>query len=411
MAAEKKTHRAVNVGLCAGLGVLAPLAAYTATMPYEAVHEAVASGAAPFAVGAVAGVGALAVSLQVSEHRAERPKTNEFDGLDRTAEAPASSSSRSTRRRRRAKDDVPVIQRGPGAMSDEDAWAEITSLLDDDASVSCDASRSKDPYEIAFDTLSQTGAVSAEDDVTDAVPQEDPLSTDAYVALADDAPRGGAAPNRTYAAATDYESTDVYLSLVEDRPVQRGGSPSSAGTSTVKAARSSATAESTDVYLSIAGGRAADISQKASAAATQPSVASAGTDDSFELSEDALCAAARDAALEALYGPEVVQASTASPVASVERGTPSDADITASMSAREQVWAEAVAILEEDEPVMRDRAMTREQVWAEAAAILEDEDAYDEACARGARMTGRERFSVIQGGTQAMRYDRLTAEA
>lgn len=409
MAAEKKTHRAVNVGLCAGLGVLAPLAAYTVTMPYEAVHEAVASGAAPFAVGAVAGVGALAVSLQVSEHRAERPTTNEFDGLDRTAEAPASSSSRSTRRRRRAKDDVPVIQRGPGAMSDEDAWAEITSLLDDDTAVSCDASRSKDPYEIAFDTLSHTGAVSAEGDVTDAVPQEDSLSTDAYVALVDDTPRKDPALNRKDVGASVYESTDVYLSLVEDHPAQRGGSTSSTGTSTVKAARSSAAAESTDVYLSIAGGRAADVHQKAPV--TQPSVASAGAEDSFELSEDALCAAARDAALEALYGPEVVQASTASPVASVERGAPSEADITASMSAREQVWAEAVAILEEDEPVARDRTMTREQVWAEAAAILEDEDAYDEACARGARMTGRERFSVIQGGTQAMRYDWLTAEA
>lgn len=70
-------------------------------------------------------------------------------------------------KRRRSLDDVPQITRAVGAPSEEEAWAMIDSMLDEDSPVSCDPARSRDVYQVAIDEMrggsSQTGRVNRED--------------------------------------------------------------------------------------------------------------------------------------------------------------------------------------------------------------------------------------------------------
>ena len=365
MAVEKRTHRAVNVGLCAGLGVLAPLAAYAATMPYDTVHEIVAAGAAPFAVGAVAGVGALAVSLQVSEHRGSAASTDPSASsgeFERTAAAPldASSAPDSKRRRRKVKEEGPIIQRAPGAMSDEEAWAELTSLLDDDSPVSCDASRSKGLYEIALEELARTEGTAAgspaatERAGSDAVDLD---STETYLALAGGTVRDGtnAASNVDMSTGTGSispESTAVYLSLVEDHASRKDGRAARVARRTGRASRTAASADTTEAYVSIAlGGAAAARSHPTSTDQRVPAAPSA-EEESTALDEEALCAAARDAAMTSLYGSDVVSSSRqdgGTAFTAHEDASSDGADATDPTLSREEIWAKAIAILEGDD--------------------------------------------------------------
>ncbi len=71
MASSDATQRAVLAGLSCGIGLVAPVVMYAATLPFSSVNETVVAGAVPFAVGAVAGVGIYAASLGISEYRAE----------------------------------------------------------------------------------------------------------------------------------------------------------------------------------------------------------------------------------------------------------------------------------------------------------------------------------------------------
>ena len=70
-------------------------------------------------------------------------------------------------KRRRSLDDVPQITRAAGAPSEEEAWAMIDSMLDEDSPVSCDPARSRDVYQVAIDEMrgssAQTGKVNRED--------------------------------------------------------------------------------------------------------------------------------------------------------------------------------------------------------------------------------------------------------
>ena len=369
MAVEKRTHRAVNVGLCAGLGVLAPLAAYAVSMPYDAVHEVVASGAAPFAVGAVVGVGSLAISNAVSDRRAEKPET----------------AARKTEKKKKgdttvggetAVKGVPVIQRAPGAMGEEEAWAQIDALMDDDR-ISCDPEHAQDLYQIALDELSRTGgdrvqaagssAAGRSPDTTEAyvalakdapqrAQQQGTDSTAAYVALAHGSSRNDAADDGGARPSADPESTDVYLSLVKDSSTRGAGKAAHDRPHQKPAAAPAASSapDSTETYVAIAmGGAAAARAQRIQSTETRGGRVDQPVDEeSAGLDEDALCIAARDAAMESLYGPDVVTSAGATsgwgyvePVQHIG----SDVDTTDPNLSREEIWARAIAILEEDE--------------------------------------------------------------
>ena len=62
---------------------------------------------------------------------------------------------------------VPVISRAVDALSEEEAWAEIDSLLDSDLSVSCDPIHSKDMYQIALEEIARGTASNTACESTD----------------------------------------------------------------------------------------------------------------------------------------------------------------------------------------------------------------------------------------------------
>lgn len=201
MASSDATQRAVLAGLSCGIGLAAPVVMYAATLPFSLVNETVVAGAVPFAVGAVAGVGIYAASLGISEYRAQHAERlfepdamggaaqfgrthNEFKTASIPAQqyaAPQTASSASfdaeqpssvfsgltgAFQRRHADDGVPTIARAADAMSEDDAWSMIDSMLDDDSPVSCDPTRSRDVYQVAIDELTyggQTGSYNRDD--------------------------------------------------------------------------------------------------------------------------------------------------------------------------------------------------------------------------------------------------------
>ena len=201
MASSDATQRAVLAGLSCGIGLAAPVVMYAATLPFLSVNETVVAGAVPFAVGAVAGVGIYAASLGISEYRAQHAERlfepdamggaaqfgrthNEFKTASIPAQqyaAPQTASSASfdaeqpssvfsgltgAFQRRHADDGVPTIARAADAMSEDDAWSMIDSMLDDDSPVSCDPTRSRDVYQVAIDELTyggQTGSYNRDD--------------------------------------------------------------------------------------------------------------------------------------------------------------------------------------------------------------------------------------------------------
>lgn len=201
MASSDATQRAVLAGLSCGIGLAAPVVMYAATLPFSSVNETVVADAVPFAVGAVAGVGIYAASLGISEYRAQHAERlfepdamggaaqfgrthNEFKTASIPAQqyaAPQTASSASfdaeqpssvfsgltgAFQRRHADDGVPTIARAADAMSEDDAWSMIDSMLDDDSPVSCDPTRSRDVYQVAIDELTyggQTGSYNRDD--------------------------------------------------------------------------------------------------------------------------------------------------------------------------------------------------------------------------------------------------------
>lgn len=165
MASTVCAHRALTAGLSAGACLAIPAAAFAATIPFEEVHAVVGAAAMPFAVGSLAGMGVLAATAHLISSHEEQ--------LDQAAEhVEAAARRRSENVRAVRQEGVPVISRAVDALSEEEAWAEIDSLLDSDLSVSCDPIRSKDMYQIALEEIAR-GAVS------DSAPE----STDMFTAL------------------------------------------------------------------------------------------------------------------------------------------------------------------------------------------------------------------------------------
>mgnify|MGYP004709525365 FL=1 len=252
MASSDATQRAVLAGLSCGIGLAAPVVMYAATLPFSSVNETVVAGAVPFAVGAVAGVGIYAASLGISDYRAQhaerlfqpdamggaaqRKQThNEFKTASIPAQqyaAPAEaapltqpeadrpcsvlSGFTGAFQRRRADDGVPTIARAANAMSEDEAWSMIDSMLDEDSPVSCDPARSRDVYQVAIDELTyggQTGSYNRDDIAaaaravsgSHAAPAG---STAAFVALVANA--ANSAAYNTSAAASGASASDSY---------------------------------------------------------------------------------------------------------------------------------------------------------------------------------------------------------
>ncbi|WP_102337335.1 hypothetical protein [Collinsella provencensis] len=395
MAIAKTAYRKNAIGISAGLGIAAPLAAYAATLPFDGVNEIVRMDAMPFAAGILAGVGMLAVTGHVLDARADRVADEEVRDIPSGLQAFAHMASQeqgsgvheeSARRGSRfvhgASDDVPVISRAANALDEAAAWTDIDAVFDDTSPVNCDPAHSNDVYQIAFEELRRSAAV------TDAPAS---VQGSAYTS-----PSAG--------------STAMYMSLA--------GVPQAASAAAAPVSSTGAT-------------------YSTSAAATQASNAFAGTfmpyDDLDEVSD-------YQAAIESLYGPKscipqqpIISAPTSATAAGAVAPTPAAASPIASSvathevnvpaadySGHEDMWAAALAILDEEElPVAEPRFVPNDAASAEAArmaAVAEGENAtklhsrvnslieeeFEHVESKSVRRTTHEYLKVIEGGTAAM---------
>ncbi len=174
MAVESMGYRKGAIAISAGLGVVLPLAAYAATLPFDGVNEAIRSDILPLAAGSLAGVGMLALSGRLMDARAERlageqAEASRFKSAfsdGRAAAATQTSQAGSRARGRRGgrsitPEGVPVISRAVDALDEAEAWAEIDAMFSGDSPFSCDPARSKDMYQIALEELRRTEQAAA----------------------------------------------------------------------------------------------------------------------------------------------------------------------------------------------------------------------------------------------------------
>ena len=228
MAEARIGYRRNAIGISAGLGIALPLAAYAATIPFDEVNAIVRSDAMPFAVGAAAGVGLLAVTGRLLDAHVDRAVTDEAQGSRDANPAqtsakpfavhPAEQTATLLGGKRFAHNGtpsgVPVIARAVDAMDEAEAWAEIDAMFSDGSPFSCDPARSKDMYQIALEELHRSEqAPSRPDEVVDASSQQaaDPSSVRVVLPVdreeadaRDDAMAslyGAAAVSRSYAPA------------------------------------------------------------------------------------------------------------------------------------------------------------------------------------------------------------------
>lgn len=373
MASSDTTQRAVLAGLSCGIGLAVPVIAYAATLPFDAAGEIVSASALPFAAGAVAGVGIHVASEVASGHAAKRREAEEeawersfnarsaaasrsaessatiYGGADYTAAIPRegidAASETNTRRNRIfthigrvREDDVPVIARADTGYAAEDAWAQIMDEEFESSPYSCDPATSKDVYQIAIEELSHTGETGQMDaaDIAAAARaaagmQTAPAGTTAaFIAMASAA---------NSAAAQQAQSTNAWTAAAQQS--QSAGSWSA----------SEPQAQSTDTWTAAAAAWNASVpSQQAQWAAE----AEVSAQVELESEEAARVNAARDAAMASLGGFRPNIETMADPVAA-EPAAPEAAEPVevpmADYSGHENMWAAALDILAEDEPV------------------------------------------------------------
>lgn len=401
MASQKHTHRSAAIGLSGGLALAVPLAAYAATLPFDGVHYVVRTAGLPFALGAFAGIGFYAMSAAFYESREEAEEADQVASDESFFATGILDGGTGMFRRRGADDSVPVIARAVDAMSEAEAWAEIDQLLSEDSPVSCDASTSKDIYQLALEELARAASSS-------------PDSTRATAAA------GGATAS---------------------------GQASAAGPASVSAnARdASAAAGYTAGMPALAAGSNGDAMQATSADLDldEPSGVFAVTDDvvAAVVAADAAAAkAASDAAAAAAEAAAAVDAPAGAPVAAaVAQGVPVGDEASAAFrddapvqevvmvdyTGHEEMWARAIAVLEEDAaPVAavgsyrpkhalrtdfiddpaRARAVVEgarsTRMHSHVNEILSEE--LDRVESQGVRRTSHEYLRVIQGGTASM---------
>lgn len=435
MAASVTTSRAIYAGLSCGFAFAVPVCAYAVTLPFPQANGIVAGCAMPFTVGALAGVGLVTALSAVADHRSGDADLEDTAAVEEER-APSHRAARSHGKRearaqhaqngdverffgkRGVPRDVPVIARAAGAPSEAAAWADIDALFDDDSPISCDASRSKDIYQIAFEEL-RRGAVHAERPAGSAAAtgRMTPMSVRPVVAAAH-TPHVAAPPTATPAA----------------RHAQ---------------APAASAAASTAMFMALAQQRAAAHAAEGAAQATghavaQPSAPSYGLraetsaytvrDMGYDRDADARAALA---SLDRFGGQRLATPAASAPAASAAAAQPSFAAPAAMTPAapaqdafadRRDVWSAALDILAESEAPVRvatsgSHGVAFNQNPSRANAIAEGrranrmhahvneliEQELGQIASPAVRRSSREYLRVIQGGTASM--PALQAEA
>lgn len=392
MASQKHTHRSAAIGLSGGLALAVPLAAYAATLPFDGVHHVVRTAGLPFALGAFAGIGFYAMSSAFYESREEAEEADQVGSDESLFATGFLDGGTGMFRRRGANDSVPVIARAVDAMSEAEAWAEIDQLLSEDSPVSCDASTSKDIYQLALEELARAASSSPDS------------------ARATAAAGGATASGRASAAGPASVSADA-----RDASAAAGYT---AGMPALAAGSNGDAMQATSVDLDL----------------DEPSGVFAVTDDvvaAVVAAEAAAAEAAAEAASPAAAGAPVAAAvAQGAPVgdeASAAFGddAPVQEVVMVDYTGHEEMWARAIAVLEEDAaPVAavgsyrpkhalrtdfiddpaRARAVAEgarsTRMHSHVNEILSEE--LDRVESQGVRRTSHEYLRVIQGGTASM---------
>ncbi len=452
MASKQHGHRAIAVGISGGIGLAVPLLAHVATQSSPEAQATVASLSIPFALGSFAGVGAYVLSSSLFDmmdrHEAERAVESASVAATAQVDAPAAAQGAFAQEsgnaapfaagecapaavttsfeadierffgRHGKPDDVPVIARAADAMSEAQAWEEIDSMLSDNSPVSCDPLQSKDIYQIAFEELARSGAtgvVGRASAARHAAPAAAAgASADAAVATAAGAGDASVPADATAAfMAIAASRENVTESLSKDRLDEIASREAAMGSLDIMVAE-----EDMPAVAPVA--QPVTVAPQAGAAMQATSLIDLDLDEPsgfvFQPAQAGPVAVASDAADAA-----DVAAESVAPVASSSTDNESQTVEVPMVdySGHEEMWAEALAILEEPAApaapmgahfaprvaaVNEGRRATA--MHSHVNQLLDQELNHIES--QSMRHTSREFLRVIQGGTAAM--PRLQAE-
>lgn len=448
MASKQHGHRAIAVGISGGIGLAVPLLAHVATQSSPEAQATVASLSIPFALGSFAGVGAYVLSSSLFDmmdrREAERAAESASAAATAQADAPAAAQGAFAQEsgnaapfaagecapaavttsfeadierffgRHGKPDDVPVIARAADAMSEAQAWEEIDSMLSDNSPVSCDPLQSKDIYQIAFEELARSGATGVVGKASAAPAGASADATSATAAAASDASVPADATAAFMAIAASREG--VTESLSKDRLDEIASREAAMGSLDIMVAE-----EDMPAVAPVAQpAQPVTVAPQAGAAVQATSLIDLDLDEPsgfvFQPAQVGPVAVASDAADAADVAAEPV-----APVASSSTDNESQTVEVPMVdySGHEEMWAEALAILEEPAApaapmgahfaprvaaVNEGRRATA--VHSHVNQLLDQELNHIES--QSMRHTSREFLRVIQGGTAAL--PRLQAE-
>lgn len=445
MASKQHGHRAIAVGISGGIGLAVPLLAHVATQSSPEAQATVASLSIPFALGSFAGVGAYVLSSSLFDmmdrHEAERAVESASVAATAQVDAPAAAQGAFAREsgsaapfvagecasaavttsfeadierffgRHGKPDDVPVIARAADAMSEAQAWEEIDSMLSDISPVSCDPLQSKDIYQIALEELARSGATGVVGKASAAPAGASAASAAEAAAAASDASVPADATATFMAIAASREN--VTESLSKDRLDEIASREAAMGSLDIMVAE-----EDMPAVAPVAQpAQPVTVAPQAGAAVQATSLIDLDLDEPsgfvFQPAQAGSVAVAADAA--------DVAAEPVAPVASssTDNETQTVEVPMVDYSGHEEMWAEALAILEEPAApaapmgahfaprvaaVNEGRRATA--VHSHVNQLLDQELNHIES--QSMRHTSREFLRVIQGGTAAL--PRLQAE-
>lgn len=448
MASKQHGHRAIAVGISGGIGLAVPLLAHVATQSSPEAQATVASLSIPFALGSFAGVGAYVLSSSLFDmmdrREAERAAESASAAATAQADAPAAAQGAFAQEsgnaapfaagecasaavttsfeadierffgRHGKPDDVPVIARAADAMSEARAWEEIDSMLSDSSPVSCDPLHSKDIYQIALEELARSGATGVVGKASAAPAGASADATSATAAGAGDASVPADATAAFMAIAASREG--VTESLSKDCLDEIASREAAMGSLDIMVAE-----EDMPAVAPVAQpAQPVTVAPQAGAAVQATSLIDLDLDEPsgfvFQPAQAGPVAVASDAADAA-----DVAAESVAPVASSSTDNESQTVEVPMVdySGHEEMWAEALAILEEPAApaapmgahfaprvaaVNEGRRATA--MHSHVNQLLDQELNHIES--QSMRHTSREFLRVIQGGTAAM--PRLQAE-
>lgn len=454
MASKQHGHRAIAVGISGGIGLAVPLLAHVATQSSPEAQATVASLSIPFALGSFAGVGAYVLSSSLFDmmDRREAERAVESASVAATAQvdAPAAAQGAFAQEsgsaapfvagecasaavttsfeadierffgRHGKPDDVPVIARAADAMSEAQAWEEIDSMLSDSSPVSCDPLQSKDIYQIALEELARSGAtgvVGRASAARHAAPAA-AAGASADAAVATDAAAAGD-------ASVPADATATFMAIAASR---EGVTESLSKDRLDEIASREAAMGSLDIMVAEEDMPAvAPVAQPAQPVTVAPQVGAAVQATSLiDLDLDEPSGFVFQPAQAGPVAADAADAADAAaePVASAASSSADNETQTVEVpmvdySGHEEMWAEALAILEEPAApaapmgahfaprvaaVNEGRRATA--VHSHVNQLLDQELNHIES--QSMRHTSREFLRVIQGGTAAM--PRLQAE-